>query len=307
MGLTQQIRAEAIGLGFSKVGFARAGELKSEGTHLREWLNRGFHASMSWMERNAEKRIDPRNVLPNARSVVAVALNYYADVQHPTDAATGKISRYAWGDDYHLLMSGRLLQLLERIKTIAPGVHAKIYVDTGPVMEKVWASRAGIGWQGKHTNLITKEYGSWVFLGEVLLDVELEYEEPIGDWCGTCTACIDACPTAAITEPYVVDSNKCISYLTIEHRGEIAGELADNFQNWVYGCDICQDVCPWNRFQQPTQEQGFLPRAGNIAPGLEKIETITREEFELQFRRSPVKRTKREGLIRNAKALTAKR
>jgi epoxyqueuosine reductase len=259
------------------------------------------------MERNAEKRIDPRNVLPNARSVVAVAVNYFADVKHSTDAATGKISRYAWGDDYHLLMSGRLLQLLERIKTIAPGVHAKIYVDTGPVMEKVWASRAGIGWQGKHTNLITKEYGSWVFLGEVLLDVELEYEEPIGDWCGTCTACIDACPTAAITEPYVVDSNKCISYLTIEHRGEIARELADNFQNWVYGCDICQDVCPWNRFQQPTQEQGFLPRAGNIAPGLEKIETITREEFELQFRRSPVKRTKREGLIRNAKALTAKR
>ena len=307
MGLTQQIRAEAIGLGFSKVGFARAGESRPEGAHLREWLNRGFHASMSWMERNAEKRIDPRNVLPNARSVVSVALNYYADVKHSTDAATGKISRYAWGDDYHLLMSGRLLQLLERIKTIAPGVHAKIYVDTGPVMEKVWASRAGIGWQGKHTNLITKEYGSWVFLGEVLLDVELEYEEPIGDWCGTCTACIDACPTAAITEPYVVDSNKCISYLTIEHRGEIAGELADNFQNWVYGCDICQDVCPWNRFQQPTQEQGFLPRAGNIAPGLEKIETITREEFELQFRRSPVKRTKREGLIRNAKALTAKR
>jgi epoxyqueuosine reductase len=301
--LTRTIKAKAAELGFAKVGIARADALTEEGVRLHEWLARRYHGTMEWMERSIEKRVDPRLILPGAKSVISLAMNYYADVRHSNDPGVGKISRYAWGDDYHLVATPRIQSLLDCIKSENPDIDARIYVDTGPVMDKTWAVKSGIGWLGKHTNVITKEYGSWVFLGEIILDAELEYDEPIADFCGTCRACIDACPTGAIVEPYVLDSNKCISYLTIEHRGEIPGELRPKFENWVYGCDICQDVCPWNSFQQQTREEAFVPREVNVSPKLEELEHMTGEEFSRRFRRSPVKRTKLEGLRRNARAV----
>ena len=301
--LTRMIKANAERLGFAEVGIARADELTEEGSKLREWLARGYHGTMSWMERSFEKRVDPRAIVPGAKSVISLAMNYYVDVQHSDESGTAKISRYAWGDDYHLVMIPRIQMLLDCIKSEVPEVNAKAYVDTGPVMDKAWAVRSGIGWLGKHTNVITKEYGSWLFLGEIILDIELEYDEPIADFCGTCRACIDACPTGAIVEPYLLDSTKCVSYLTIEHRGEISGELKPKFENWVYGCDICQDVCPWNRFQQQTKEEAFRPRKANIAPTLEELEQMPEEEFSRRFRRSPIKCTKLQGLTRNVRAV----
>lgn len=301
--LSQQIRSKALDLGFSKVGFTPADRLEREGQHLLTWLEQGYHASMAWMAKEPEKRVDLHRIVPGVRSVVSVALNYYTEFKHDGRPDAGKISRYAWGDDYHLVLTDRLERLLKEIQTIQPSVNGKIYVDTGPVMEKVWAARAGLGWQGKHTNLITKEFGSWVFLGEILLDVELEYDTPVEDACGTCTACIDACPTQAIVQPYVVDSNKCISYLTIEHRGEFPADVSGRFEQWIYGCDICQDVCPWNRFQQPTDDKSFQPRDWNKSPTIDKILALTKEEFTNHFRKSPIKRTKRDGLKRNAMAV----
>lgn len=300
MNLTEHIKRKALDLGFSKVGIARADVLAGEGAHLTEWLNRGYHASMHWMGKNVEKRIDPSLVVPGAKSVISVALNYYTPQQHSEDPQAGKISRYAWGDDYHIHVTKRIQSLFECIIQLAPESVGRYYVDTGPVMDKVWAARAGIGWQGKHTNIITKEFGSWVFLGEIITTLQLDADEPMEDFCGSCTACIDACPTDAIREPYVVDSNACISYLTIEHRGEIAESLGKKFDHWVYGCDICQDVCPWNRFQQPTAHSEFFPREHNIAPLVEDLRKITQSKFSEKYKNSPIKRTKREGITRNA-------
>ena len=301
--LTRTIKTKALELGFSSVGVARAGVLEAEASGLQHWLARGYHGSMEWMSKNPEKRIDPGQIVPNARSVVSVALNYYTPVAYSEDPDTAKISRYAWGDDYHILMTSRIQQLNDCIKLERPDAKTRFYVDTGPVMDKAWAVHAGIGWLGKHTNVITKEFGSWVFLGEIILDIDLEYDQPIPDFCGSCTACIEACPTQAIIEPYVLDSTKCISYLTIEHKGPIPDDVKPGFGNWVYGCDICQDVCPWNRFQQPTNERAFFPRGDNVEPHLEELEAITAEEFTRRFAKSPVKRTKREGLVRNVKAV----
>jgi epoxyqueuosine reductase len=301
--LTRQIKSRALELGFASVGIARAESLTKEGSRLREWLNRGYQGTMDWMAETVEKRVDPRSIVPDAQSVVCVAMNYYTDFRHSREDSLGKISRYAWGDDYHAIVTERLRQLLGYVLEQVPGANGKLYVDTGPVMDKAWAVRAGVGWLGKHTNVITKESGSWVFLGEIILDVALDYDEPIADFCGSCTACIDACPTTAITEAYVLDSNKCISYLTIEHRGPISTEVASHFENWVYGCDICQDVCPWNRFQQPSTESAFEPREWNLAPVLTELATISQERFTEQYRKSAMKRTKRDGLIRNAQAV----
>jgi epoxyqueuosine reductase len=300
---SDKIKNKALEIGFSKIGIARSEISVTEGKRLSDWLQRGFHASMQWMERDVVKRIDPARVLPNAKSIVCVALNYYSSIQHSNDPSVGKISRYAWGDDYHQVMIERLERLFEFIKSVIPGVNGKSYVDTGPVMDKAWAVRSGIGWIGKHSNVINPEYGSWLFLGEILLDAELEYDNPMLDHCGTCTACIDACPTSAIVQPYVVDSNKCISYLTIEHRGELPANVISKFQNWVYGCDICQDVCPWNRFQKETMEAVFQPRSKNIAPKLNELAEMDQEEFSKRFTKSPIKRTKLAGLQRNARAL----
>jgi epoxyqueuosine reductase len=301
--LTENIKRQALQLGFSKVGIARAEILSEEGRNLQEWLDRRYHGTMDWMARNFDKRVDIRKVLPGAKSVLCVAMNYYTETAHSTDPQTGKISRYAWGDDYHIVLVERLETLCDFIKQATPQVNAKLYVDTGPVMDKAWAARAGLGWLGKHTNVITKEYGSWVFLGEIILDIELEYDQPIADFCGSCTACIDACPTQAISEPYVLDSNKCISYLTIEHRGEIPDALKPKFDNWIYGCDICQDVCPWNKFQQPTNEQAFTARPFNVAPTLDQLEQLTEKEFLERTKRSPIRRAKYSGFKRNVNAV----
>ena len=298
--LTAEVKRKGIALGFAAVGIARAAALEEEGAQLQEWLDRGYQASMAWMTRNTSRRTDPRNVLPGARSVVAVALNYYDDTARPPDARGGKISRYAWGDDYHDVMGEKLGEFRDWLTGLRPGAEARFYVDTGPVMEKAWAARAGIGWLGKHTNVITREIGSWVFLGEILTTLDLEPDSPALDRCGTCTRCIEACPTGAIVEPYVVDSNLCLSYLTIEHRGPVAESLHGEFDGWIYGCDVCQDVCPWNtKFARDAGAEAFAPREGFDAPPLEQWHAMDQGAFSALFRRSPVKRAKLEGLRRN--------
>jgi len=303
--LTARIKERALALGFHKVGVVPAAPLPAERARLEEWLRRGYHGEMSWMARDPERRTDPRQVMPEARSVVVVALNYFTPHEHPDDPTTGKISRYAWGDDYHDVVGGKLKELLAWIKAECPEAEGKACVDIQPLMDKAWAVRAGLGWIGKHTNLITREYGSWVFLGELLLNLELDYDTDASeDHCGTCTLCIEACPTGAITEAYVVDSTRCISYATIELRApDIPAPVAGQLDGWLYGCDICQDVCPWNRFEQPTAESRFEPREGQVSASLSDLLELTPDTYAARFRRSPVKRAKLAGLQRNARAL----
>jgi epoxyqueuosine reductase len=243
--------------------------------------------------------------MPDARSLVVLATNYYTPHEHSTDPNRGKISRYAWGSDYHEVVRGKTKELLDRIKIDYPEIEGRVCVDTAPIMEKAWAVRAGLGWIGKHSNLITKELGSWVFLSELLLNVELEYDrEIVEDHCGTCTACLDACPTSAIVEPYVVDSRKCISYATIELRDDrLPDDVAENLNGWLYGCDICQDVCPWNRFEKPTSGSRFEPRHGETSLSLDSIDRMETDEYVERFRGSAMKRTKLTGLKRNARHL----
>jgi epoxyqueuosine reductase len=259
---------------------------------------------MSWMARDVQKRISPHEIFPQARSVVVVALNYFTPNQHQQNPGTGKVSRYAWGDDYHDVVKAKLLSLLSWIKEQEPRAEGKVCVDIQPTMDKAWAVRAGLGWLGKHSNVITPEHGSWVFIGELLLNLELDHDtERIEDHCGTCTLCIDACPTSAITEPYVVDSNKCISYATIELRApELPAEM--DLSGWLYGCDICQDVCPWNRFEQASSETRFAPREGNVDVELAELLELTPESYAARYRGSAMKRAKLSGLQRNARALS---
>ena len=303
--LTRFIKQRAALEGFDKVGIARAEALSAEAVRLNEWLNRGYHGNMSWMSRNTELRTDPRKLFPGARSVVVVAKNYYTADQHSDNSDTGKVSRYAWGDDYHNVVGAKLRSMLAGIKEQAPEVEGKVCLDIQPMMDKAWAVRAGLGWLGKHTNLITPELGSWVFIGELLLNVELDYDDDlIEDHCGTCTLCIDSCPTQAITEPYVLDSTKCISYATIELReDELPAHIRDHLQGWIYGCDICQDVCPWNRFAQETDEVRFSPRPGNVNASLIDVAEMARDDYVERFRGSAMKRAKLSGLQRNARAL----
>jgi epoxyqueuosine reductase len=303
--LTALVKTLARAEGFHAVGVAPAAPLREERARLEEWLRRGLHGEMRWMERDTAQRTDPRLVFSEARSVVVCALNYFTPHEHPDDPSTGKVSRYAWGDDYHDVVGGKLKNLLARIKECVPQAGGKACVDIQPMMDKAWAVRAGLGWIGKHTNLITRERGSWVFVGELLLNLELDYDaERVEDHCGSCTLCIEACPTQAITEPYVVDSNKCISHATIELRApELPSEVADHLEGWLYGCDICQEVCPWNRFEQPTGEQRFEPRDGNVSPALTDILELTPDTYAARFRRSAIKRAKLTGLQRNALAL----
>lgn len=302
---SEMIKQKGIELGFQKVGIVRAEALVNEAIHFNDWLDRDFNGEMAWLEREPEKRTDPRLLFPGARSVIVALLNYYTDHQHEDNAEKGKISRYAWGDDYHLVVREKLQGLLDWIKSENPDVDGKICVDTAPMMDKAWAVRAGLGWLGKHTNLITTDVGSWVFIGEILVDLELEYDtQRVEDHCGTCKACIDACPTGAIVEPYVVDSRKCISYATIELRDEtLPVDITTNQQGWLYGCDICQDVCPWNRFEKPSDEKRFEPRNGDTSLGLDTVNSMTHDEYVERFRQSAVKRTKLTGLQRNASAL----
>jgi epoxyqueuosine reductase len=291
--------------GFHAVGITEAVPLDEERARLEEWLRRGLHAEMRWMERDTAQRTDPRLVFANARSVVVCLLNYFTPHEHSNDQSRGKISRYAWGDDYHDVVSEKLRNLLARIKEVIPEADGKACVDIQPMMDKAWAVRAGLGWIGKHTNLITRELGSWVFIGELILNVELAPDtERVEDHCGTCTLCLEACPTQAITAPYIVDSNRCISHATIELRApELPPDVADNLAGWLYGCDICQEVCPWNRFEQPTDESRFEPRADNVSPQLTDILALTPDAYAARFRRSAIKRAKITGLQRNARAL----
>lgn len=306
--LAEKIKQKAVEIGFSKVGIVRAEPLTQERKNLDEWLAKTFNGQMSWMALGADKRSDPTLLFPEAKSIVVVALNYFTDHKHADDPAKGKVSRYAWGDDYHDVVREKLSELLNWIRAENAAVTGKICVDTAPFMDKAWAVRAGLGWLGKHTNLITTELGSWVFIGSLLLDVELDYDtETVEDHCGTCTACLDACPTNAIVEPYVVDSRKCISYATIELRDDkLPDDIAANLNGWLYGCDICQDVCPWNRFETQTDEPRFEPRRGETSLDVEAIEQMTHDEYVERFRRSAVKRAKLGGLKRNAVALQSR-
>lgn len=303
--LTNEIVIEkAKAIGFDLVGFAKVEELKSEYSHFEEWLERKFRAGMDYMERNGEKRKDVTKILPGAKSVISLAVNYYSDEEYSNDKSTGKISRYAWGKDYHLVMWDMIHQLELDLKKINPYFESISYVDTGPVMDKAWAVRAGIGWLGKHTNVISTEIGSWFFIGNIITNCEFSYTVAIPDHCGSCTACIEACPTNAIVEEYLLDSNKCISYLTIENKGEIPGEFKGSFDNWLFGCDICQDVCPWNiKFAEITGIKDFFPQNENKEIVLSDIFEMEESAFKKRFKLSPVMRAKLTGLKRNAEFL----
>ncbi len=294
----ERIKNWAREIGFDKIGLALAGPTPG-GEHLTEWLTRGCHGGMNWMKKNADRRLDPRRVLPEARSIISVALNYY--IPHERQPGELKISRYAWGTDYHYVL-GRMLE--ELVACIANGWPASAnlwYVDAGPVLEKAWAEQAGIGWIGKNGVLISRDFGTWLFLGEIITTLQLKPDLPQSNHCGTCTSCIDACPAGAIVEPYVVDAHRCISFWTIEHRGEFPPGIADKLDGWVFGCDACQDVCPFNRFQKNAKlREDFAPRRELLRPG--RWLEISENNFADLTRKSPLQRTRLEGIKRNLQA-----
>lgn len=301
MTFTDRIKAQAHTLGFDLVGVTPAASPAYEDAYA-DWLARGFAGEMTYMARYVEKRRHPGHVLPGARSLIVVAMNYRASDAEtiPDDQPLGVIARYARGRDYHDVMTARLEELLTFIRSEAGcPVQGKVYVDTGPILEREFAVLAGLGWFGKHSNLINKRLGSWLLLGEILLDVELAYDRPTTAHCGTCTRCIEACPTEAIVEPYVVDARRCISYLTIELKGAIPDEFRTGMGNRIFGCDDCQDVCPWNRRAPVTGEPDFFPRQSADAPGLIELLRMTPDDFRTRFKGSPIKRAKRRGLLRN--------
>ncbi len=293
------IKLKAKELGFDFCGISKAGFLEKEAPRLEEWLNRNYHGEMAWMANHFDKRLDPQKLVPGAKSVISVMLNYYPDKKLPEGDEDFKISKYAYGKDYHFVLKDKLRQLFQNIHEEIGDVNGRIFVDSAPVMDKVWAAKSGLGWVGKHSNLLNREMGSFFFLGEIICDLDLEYDGPIKDYCGTCTACMDACPTDAIEEPYVVNGSKCISYFTIELKDAIPKEAKGKMENWIFGCDICQDVCPWNRFAKPHQTVEFSPSDHLLGMKKADWEEITEEVFKEIFRQSPIKRTKLAGLKRN--------
>ncbi|KAA3602795.1 MAG: tRNA epoxyqueuosine(34) reductase QueG [Calditrichaeota bacterium] len=302
--LTQEVRKIGMSLGFDKIGFAKAEELP-EKNYLALWLEKGFHGQMTWMEQNFEKRTNPQKLVPRSSTVISVALNYYREAEREDGSV--KISRYAWGDDYHKVLKKKLKSFYLQVQELIPELEGRYFVDTAPISDKMWAVKSGIGWLGKHSNVITRDFGSWVFLGELVVNHEFDYDEEIGDFCGTCERCLTACPTDAIVEPYVVDSNKCIPYLTIELKSEnpIPAEFEGKMEGWVFGCDICQDVCPWNiKFAQESKVEEFKERDFLVNPKSEEILNLREEEFLEIFRNNPVKRAKFEGLKRNTEFVT---
>jgi len=300
--LARAVKQKALELGLDACGISTAGPLDEEAKRLDEWLSRGNHADMQWMTNHRDKRGDPTLLVEGARSVISVLQSYYVPHEGPTDPQIGRISRYAWGDDYHLRLKERLFALLEWLQMADPKTEGRAFVDSAPVMDKAWAARAGLGWIGKHTNLISPSHGSWVFIGELIVTTELEADGPMTDHCGSCTACLDACPTNAIVDPWVVDANRCISYTTIESRApETNPDIASGHGNWIFGCDICQDVCPWNKFKTETSEEGYYPRPGTLDTPLSDWLTLDPDSFSERFRRSAVKRTKHAGLERNVR------
>ncbi|MBI5019810.1 MAG: tRNA epoxyqueuosine(34) reductase QueG [Ignavibacteriales bacterium] len=299
--LSEDIRARAKDIGFSLIGFANAEPLINEGLKLDDWLDRKYNGTMRWLEKKKDERKNPLKIMPYAKSVIVCAINYYQP-EISTSNSKGKISRYAWGADYHTVLKSKLKELSEFISSKRPGALNYIEVDTGPIMEKVWAHRAGIGWQGKHSIIINQKYGSWIFLGIILTDIELRYDHSTQDMCGSCTLCINVCPTNAIATPYLLDASKCISYLTIEHRGEVSKDLSDKYDNWIYGCDICQNICPWNQKNTNiTDEPEFVPREYSIGIEHEKILSMNETEFNKLFENSPIKRRKLEGMQENVR------
>ena len=321
--LVGQIKAQAHQLGFDTVGIARipppsshTAALSDPNTNdsnpvtitkrlwdqLTHWLEHGFHGTMTWMERDPQRRSDPTKVLPGCRSLIVVGMNYYTNHNPDESNKAGRIARYAWGKDYHDLMKTRLKQLEEYLHTQIPEIQTRSYVDTGPVMEKAWAQEGGIGWIGKHTNVVSTSFGSWLLLGEILTTLPFDPDEPATDLCGSCSLCIQACPTEAIVEPYQLDAERCISYLTIEHRGnleDIPIELRKKMGNRIFGCDDCIDICPFNVNAQPTIEASFQPSSWTLHPQLPRLASLTQEEFRSMTKGSPVRRPKYKGFQRN--------
>jgi epoxyqueuosine reductase len=299
------IKDEARRLGFDAVGISRVtpSETVSQTllSRLGSWLSRGYHATMAWMARDPERRADPTRVLAGCRSVISVGMNYNSGHRPDERPGRGRIARYAWGLDYHTVMGSRLKLLEAHITRLAPEAITRSYVDTGPVMEKAWAERAGLGWIGKHSNLVSPQFGSWLLLGEILTTLDLEADDPGTDLCGSCTLCIRACPTQAITNPYVVDAGRCISYLTIELRdaGTIPEDIKARIGNRIFGCDDCLDACPYNMHAVATDEPAFQPSSLTLAPDLQRLELLSEAEFASTFRQSPIRRSKHGGFLRN--------
>jgi len=293
-----KIKEEARALGFMHCGIAQARFLEEEAPRLEQWLKEGKHGEMKYMENHFDKRLDPRKLVDGAKSIISLSLNYF-----PKEEQANKeylVSKYAYGRDYHEVIKEKLHALMNKIREQVGEVHGRAFVDSAPVMDKVWARESGIGWIGKHTNLINKQNGSFFFLAELIIDLECEYDAPMQtDHCGTCTRCIDACPTQAIVAPYLLDASKCISYLTIELKNEIPKEMQGSYQNWIFGCDVCQDVCPWNRFSIAHNTPAFNPNSDWFHFSKKEWDELSKESFEVLFKHSPIKRTKYEGLKRN--------
>ena len=299
--LSQQIKTEAKRLGFLSCGISRAEFLEQEAPRLEKWLNKNMHGEMGYMANHFDKRLDPRLLVDGAKSVISLLLNYFPQETQKKD--NFKVSKYAYGEDYHNVIKGKLRQLHDFISEEIGEVNGRAFVDSAPVLDKAWAAKSGLGWIGKNSNLLTKEVGSFYFIAELIIDLELDYDTPVTDHCGTCTACIDACPTQAIIEPYVVDGSKCISYLTIEFKNEIPTEFQGKMDDWMFGCDVCQDVCPWNRFSKPHKEPLFHPHPELLSMTKKDWEEITADVFKKVFKKSAVKRAKFSGLKRNIEFL----
>jgi epoxyqueuosine reductase len=294
---TQLIKNEAKRIGFLSCGISKAAFLETEAPRLENWLNKQMHGQMSYMENHFDKRLDPTLLVDGAKSVISLLLNYYPSEKQNQDSY--KISKYAYGQDYHFVIKEKLSELLYYIQTEIGEVSGRAFVDSAPVLDKAWAAKAGLGWIGKNSNLLTKHVGSFYFIAELIIDLDLQYDHPTTDHCGSCTACIDACPTDAIVAPYVVDGSKCISYFTIELKENIPLEMKGKLDDWAFGCDICQDVCPWNKFSKPHQEPLFNPNQEILSFSKKDWEEITQDTFNKVFKNSAVKRTKLEGLKRN--------
>ena len=293
---SQLIKKSAKNLGFLSCGISKAEFLEEEAPRFEKWLNEQKHGQMAYMENHYDKRLDPRLLVPGAKSVVSLLLNYYTD-EHQVEGAP-KISKYAYGTDYHFVIKEKLKQLFQILQEEIGEINGRVFVDSAPVMDKAWAGRSGLGWMGKNTNLINKKVGSFFFIAEMILDLKLDYDTPVTDHCGTCTACIDSCPTEALT-PYNIDASRCISYLTIELKDQIPSEFQNKMDDWSFGCDICQDVCPWNRFSKPHNEPLFEPRTELLEFTKKDWEELTEATFDTIFKNSAVKRTRYRGLKRN--------
>lgn len=295
---TRLIKQWASDLGFLQCGIAKADFLEDDAPLLEKWLNQGMHGTMNYMENHFDKRLDPRKLVPDSRSVISLLYNYSPDKKLPEDE-NYKIARYAYGKDYHFVLKKKLKTLFTKIRDEIGAVEGRVFVDSAPVMERSWARKSGTGWVGKNSLLLNRKAGSYFFLAEIILDLDLIPDLPVGDYCGTCTACIDACPTDAIPEPYVVDGSRCISYLTIELKSSIPEEFGNQMNDWIFGCDICQEVCPWNRFAKPHDEPSFKPPEELFDIKKKDWEELTEETFRQIFKKSPLKRAKYEGLMRN--------